>query len=124
MRRKTIDFGTILGLPDKQAITAQIVEQEINQTAYRRVSEWFAALQLGCPTPDEVERIAEAKATRDLIGHHRGVVNATYQFKAGRLARYAEGERVEVINPYHRDISELLRKVVSAMVASAAAKAS
>lgn len=127
MGRRTIDFASVLSLPDKAAITDLVISQELNQITYKRVADWFAALddrvKLGCPAPDEIERIAEAKASRDLLAHNRGIVNTTYLTKAGRLARYREGERIEVIDPYHREVWELLRKVVGDMTHAAETKA-
>ena len=40
-------------------------------------------VKLGCPTDDEIERIAEMKATRDLLIHNLGIANKTYLDKAG-----------------------------------------
>ena len=126
--RKTIDYRTILDLPDKAAITDLIVTRELIEIAYQRPAAWFAYLEekanLGYPTPGEIERIAEAKATRDLLTHNRGFVNATYIAKAGPLARSALGERIEVAGPYHREVWDLLHHVVAAVGSAAAAKAS
>src|ERR1051326_4276032 len=78
--------------------------------------------KLGCPTPEEIERIAEAKASRDLLAHNRGVVTKTYELKAGRLARSKEGQRMDIPDPYHRETWELLRKVSSDIANAAIAK--
>jgi len=47
----------------------------LNEVLYERPAEWFAYLQekvkLGCPSAVEIERIAEAKATRDALIHNR-----------------------------------------------------
>jgi hypothetical protein len=44
---------------------------------YERPTGWFAYLnekvKLGCPTEDEVDRIAEAMASRDVLVHNRGI---------------------------------------------------
>lgn len=68
--------------------------------------------RFGCPSPDEINRIAEAKASRDVLVHNCGVASKTYESKAGRLARHEEGHRIDIPEHYHRQTWELLRKVV------------
>ena len=68
-------------------------------------------LKLGCPSADEIARLAAAKATREVILHNRGVANEVYVAKSGRLARYALDEFIDVLDPYFNDIHELLLKV-------------
>lgn len=120
---KKVDFRAILEAPDKDAIIQLAVEKEINEVLYERPAGWFAYLEdkakLGCPTVEEIERIAEAKATRDVLAHNRGIATKLYVSKAGRRAQWAEGERIEILESYHRAVWELLTKVV-ADVSSAA----
>jgi hypothetical protein len=127
LRTKQVEFGAILDAPDKDAITRAVVSKELNELLYERPAGWFTYLEskakLGCPTADEIERIAEAKATRDVIVHNRGVANRVYVMKAGRLARYREGERIDIPSHYHRETWELLRKVAADMSNAAIAKA-
>ena len=120
-------FQTVLDAPDKEAIVLHVVNRKVNDVLYDRPAKWFAYLEkkarLGCPTDDEVERIAEAKASRDVLVHHQGVANKTYESKAGTLARYRKGERIDIPEPYHRQTWELLRKVVTDVSNAAMAKA-
>ena len=81
---------------NKQAIALLVVNKELNEILYDRPTGWFKYLGgqgqlLGCPAQDEIDRIAEAKASRNALVHNRGVANKTYEAKAGRLARYTEG---------------------------------
>jgi hypothetical protein len=112
-----VEFRKILDAPDKAAITLQVVNHELNEILYERPAEWFAYLEskvkLGCPTPDEIGKIAEAKASRDVLVHNRGVAGNTYGSKAGNLARYKDGQRIDIPEHYHRQTWELLRKVVT-----------
>lgn len=114
---KKVDVQAILDAPDKDAILRDVVTRELHERAYDRPAEWFRYLEdrarLGCPTTGEIERIAEAKATRDVLIHNRGIANRIYVAKAGRLARYADGQRIDVSEPYHRGVWELLRKVAA-----------
>jgi len=126
--KKMVDLKTILGLPDKDAITELIVRKEVNEVLYDRPSAWFAYLEekakLGCPSGDESKRFAEAKAARDLLVHNQGIANRTYEEKAGDLARCREGERVEISEPYHRATWELIRTLVADLSDAAIVKAS
>jgi hypothetical protein len=124
---KDVKFQAILDAPDKDAVTSQVVAEEVVRILYRRPADWFAYLEdrakLGRPTAEEVERLAEAKASRDVLVHERGVANATYESKAGKFARFKAGERIEIPEKYHRDTWELLRKVVADVSDAALKKA-
>lgn len=103
--------------PDKDAITLLVVNKVLYEIGFDRPTAWFAYLEekakLGCPTPDEIARIAEAKASRNVLAHNQGVASKIYQEKAGKLARYQEGERIDIPENYHRETWELIRKVVN-----------
>ena len=122
-----MDFKDVLDAPDKDAITSGVVSKEVNEVLYERPAGWFEYLEdkakLGCPTPDEIDRIAEAKASRDVLVHSRGMANKTYESKAGRLARYKDGQRIDIPEHYHRATWDLLRKVVTDLFNAAMAKA-
>ncbi len=124
---KQIDFKTVLDAPDKEAVTQLVVAKELNEVLYDRPAGWFAYLQdrvkLDCPSPVEIERVAEAKASRDALVHNQGIASWTYETKAGRLARFKVGEKVVIPEQYHRDTWELLRKLVSDLSNAAIAKA-
>ena len=94
---------------------------------YDRPAEWFAYLEdevkLGCPTLAEIEKLAEAKASRDTLVHDRGIASATYVRKAGCLARFRPGELVEITEQYHREIWTLIRDVAADVADAAIAKA-
>jgi hypothetical protein len=124
---KTVEFRRILDAPDIAAITLQVVNHELNEVFYERPAEWFKYLEskvkLGCPTADEIARIAEAKASRDVLVHNRGVANTVYESKASHLARYKNGERIDIPENYHRQTWELLGKVVSDTASAALGKA-
>jgi hypothetical protein len=123
---KKVDFKTVLEAPDKDAITLLVVDKELNELLYDRPTGWFAYLEdrvkLGCPTPDEIGRIAEAKASRDVLIHNRGVTNKTYEAKAGKFARFQDRQRIDISMQYHREIWELVRKIITDMTNAAIAK--
>jgi hypothetical protein len=123
---KKLDFQAVLDSPDKDAITLLVVNKEVNEIIYDRPAGWFKYLddkaKLGCSTPDEIDKIAEAKASRDVLVHNRGVANKTYESKAGKLARYKDGQRIDIPEHYHRQTWELIRKIVSDISNAAIAK--
>lgn len=123
---KKVDFKFILDLPDKDAITELVVKKELNEVLYDRPAAWFTFLEekakLGCPTADEIKQVAEAKASRDLLIHNRGIANKTYESKAEHFARFREGERIDIPEHYHRATWELFRKLVSDISSAALAK--
>ena len=53
-----------------------------------------------------------------------GFANKIYESKAGNLARFHEGERIDITEPYHRETWELIRKIVTDVSDAAIAKAS
>lgn len=125
--KKTASFKSILELPDKAAIVDSVIRRELIEIVYDRPTEWFAYLnvkvQLGCPTPDEIEQIAEAKATRDIFVHNGGIANQMYQSKAGAKARFQPGQRMDIPEHYHRQTWELVHKLVLDLANAAIAKA-
>jgi hypothetical protein len=127
LSQKTVDFKAVLDAPDKDAVISLVVNKVLNEQKYERPVEWFKYLEklvkLGCPTADEIDRIAEAKASRDVLTHNRGVANKSYESKAGRLARFKEGDRIDIPELYHRETWELLRKVVDDLSNAASVKA-
>lgn len=123
---KKVDFKAVLDAPDKDSVVLLVVDKELNEVLYDRPAGWFAYLEdkakLGCPTAGEVARFAEAKASRDVLVHNRGIANKLYESKAGRFARFAEGQRLLIPEHYHRETWELACKVVADVSNAAAAK--
>jgi hypothetical protein len=123
---KKVDFKMVLDAPDLETITSQVIDKELNDILYDKPTGWFAYLEdrakLGCPTVDEINRIAEAKASRDVLVHNRGVTTKAYEIKAGTLARSKERERIEITAPYHREVWALLHKVIGDISNAAIAK--
>jgi hypothetical protein len=122
-QRKQIEVGVVLAAADKEAIVWLIVERELNDLKYDRPKAWFDYLNkvvnLGCPTEDDIERIAEMKAARDLIIHNSGIVNAIYLDKAGTKARYALGETAVIDRAYFDDCWALAKRLVDDIAAAA-----
>ncbi|MCX7012109.1 MAG: hypothetical protein NTW86_06010 [Candidatus Sumerlaeota bacterium] len=116
LSKKQVEFGSVLRASDKAAIVSMVVDRDLHDLGFKRVDEWFAYLErlvkLGCPAAEEIENLAEIKASRDILVHNNGIANAKYVEKAGRLARYSDGQRLEIPEPYHRASWETIRRVV------------
>jgi hypothetical protein len=123
---KELRLKDVLDASNKDAVILHVVNKELNEIAYERPKEWFAYLEsrakLGCPSAEESERIGEAKASRDVLAHNWGIANKIYESKAGKIARYKEGERIEIPENYHRETWELVRKMISDLSIATAAK--
>ena len=114
MGENQVKVRTIVDLPDKDAILAAIVDQELRAVTFDKPAEWFDYLasrtKVRCTTAD-IAIFTEAKAGRDVIAHNAGLVNRTYLFKAGSLARFNVGEKLDVPEPYHRDVWATVRRL-------------
>jgi hypothetical protein len=101
--RKLVDLATVIDAPDRATILGVIIDRELNALKYERPTAWFRYLndrvKLGCPTDEQIERLAEIKASRDILAHNRGVINQTYLDKAGIRSRYKLGQRLEIPEP-------------------------
>lgn len=126
LSKKQVEIGAVLKAPDKSAIILTVVDKELNELKYERLADWFTYLErlanLGCPTADDVEKVAEIKASRDILVHNNGIANATYVSKAGTQARYKDGEKLEIPEQYHRASWETINKMVRDVSAAAIAK--
>jgi len=123
---RTIDFRDIHELGDMESVTLHIVNKRLNEISYERPARWFEYLnervKLACPTNEEIERFSEAKASRDVLIHNRGVVGKVYLAKSGSLARFRLGDRLDLPEYYHREIWNLLRKMVDDISVAASTK--
>lgn len=126
LSKKQVEMGAVLKAADKSAIVLTVVDKELNDLKYERLADWFAYLErltnLGCPTADEIGKLAEIKASRDILVHNNGIANATYVSKAGTRARYKDGERLEIPEQYHRASWETINKAVREVSAAAIGK--
>ena len=128
LSRRQVEFKAILEATDKDAITRFVVDTQLNEVTYKSPHDWFKYLderaKLGVPADEEVNRFSEAKASRDVLVHNGGIANRIYESKAGRLARYQPGERIEIPGDYHKATWKLIRKIVSDISEAATQKLS
>lgn len=112
-----LQFRAVLDSADKNEIVATVVQKEVLGLAYKRLADWFAYLdkiaQLGCPTQDQIQRLAEIKASRDVLVHNNGISNSIYVDKSMGQARFADGDLLALPEHYHRESWQLIKQVVS-----------
>lgn len=123
---KQVDFRTVHDSPDKDAIVASVVQKEVHELTFQRVSDWFEYLariaKLGCPIQDEIERLAEIKASRDVLVHNNAIANPIYISKSMGRARFAVGDTLELPEQYHRESWQLIKQVVTDVAGAAISK--
>jgi hypothetical protein len=121
-----LEFDVVLKARDREEVISAVIAKQLNELKYESVRGWFdaldKALKLDCPTDDEIDALAEVKAARDILEHNAGVVNDTYVRKAGKKARYAVGDHVEIDDAYHLESWRLIKKVVADVTAAAGAR--
>ncbi len=70
--QRQVDFNTVLRAKDRDEIISTVISKELNEVKYRSVREWFRSLdetiKLGCPSNDDINSLAEVKATRRHFG--------------------------------------------------------
>ena len=122
-----LSFSIVVEATDLDSVKREVVSRRLNELKYEQLREWFKSLDkmvdLGCPTQDEIAQLSEIKASRDVLVHNHGIVNATYERKAGTFSRFNLGQKLEISSDYHREAWELIRKVVSDVCLAAIAKA-
>ncbi len=123
--RSQLELDVVLRATSREEIISAVIGRKLNDLKYERIHDWFEAINkavnLGCPSSDEIEALAEIKATRDILEHNAGVVNESYLRKAGKRARHALGRHVEIDDTYHLECWQLIKKVVADTSAAAIA---
>jgi hypothetical protein len=123
-----IPLSRLLHLRDSTAILDGLIERLVRELTCERPEKWFRyldnRLNLGCPDATQRARLYEMKAARDCLEHNRGVINRDDIDKAGPAKRYAEGEVVQIDEPYLMECFAWLRDVTMTMGGAAAVIAS
>jgi hypothetical protein len=123
---KRLEFEVVLKAKDRDEVVSDVLAKQLNELKYEKLRDWFdflsKAVKLPGPSDDEIDSLAEIKATRDLLEHNSGLVNDTYLRKAGKKARFPLGAPAEIDEPYHLESWRLIRKVVNDITTAATAK--
>ena len=128
LAKSQLEFEIVLRAKDRDEVISGMILKQLNELKYNALREWFVAaeraVKLGCPSADEIDTLAEVKATRDILEHNSGVVNDIYRRKAGKKARYAVDDHIEINDTYHLESWRLIKKVVTDVTSAAIAKLS
>lgn len=128
LKNKQLKLAMVLEHSSTDGIVRTVVEHHLREMSYQGLDEWFAAVEkiaaIGCPDAVTIERLKEAKASRDVLVHNKGVVNALYVERSGNVARFNSGEALEVPEPYLREMHAMLRNTVNEMANAAIVKLS
>jgi hypothetical protein len=123
---KTVGLNEALDAGDLTVLINRLIDHEIAEVTYKSPRAVFQYLErrmgLSPTSAIEIDHLAEAKATRDVLVHNRGIVDAAYLTKAGPLARHAVGQQIDIPKPYHRATWELIKKLVIDLANTAATK--
>ena len=126
-KKKQIDYGSIFEVSSKEELLIKLVDRELNEIKYKNVAEWFIYLDkiIGLPefTKEEIDRLAEAKACRDILVHNAGIANQIYSHKSGEAARFDEGQEIDVSGHYTRDTWKFLVNMLIKIIDSVIVKA-
>src|SRR5208337_2793715 len=122
-RKSRTPLSRLLHQRDCTAILGGLIERLVRDPAYERPEKWFryidSRLNLGYPDTLQRARLSEMKAARDCLEHNRGMINQDHLNKAGTAVRYAEGDLVQIDEPYLMECFTLLRDVTVAMARAA-----
>jgi hypothetical protein len=114
--KRQIEYSVIVAAQTKDEIISALIERELNEIKYKNVGDWFEYLERlvsECRVSDtDIGRIAEAKATRDLLVHNAGITNQIYLQKAGQFVRFKVGDKVSVAGHYTLDTWQLFSSVL------------
>jgi len=100
---RAVSLDALLGKDDIKAVLEEIVESRIVSISYANPRTYleFIGKLAGIDVEDEAfDDYLEIKATRDLLIHNSGLVNAVYRVKVGKMARGEMGEAVQIDQEY------------------------
>ena len=125
-QKRQIDVGTALSASDRSALVQILVDKELNDLKYEKVTEWCEymnrMISLRCPSEIEIGQIAEIKASRDILVHNSGIANQIYMDKAGSYARHRLGGKIDIPGPYHTESWRIIKKVINDITSAAIAR--
>lgn len=124
---RPLNLSMVLAAQDKSEIIQNVVDEAVNKFTYQSPVQWFKKLSklfdYNCVSDIEIQKFAEAKASRDILVHNQGIVNERYLFKAGENKRFEIGERISVSEAYFEETQNLLKSMIQKIAAKAIEKA-
>jgi len=116
-QKRKIDVSTILSAHSIEDLKNIIVETELNELTYKKLTEWIDYLakfvNFDAPPEDEILKLIEIKASRDILVHNNGIINSIYIEKSGSLARGKDGEIIPVTPEYLNESLAIIKNIIS-----------
>jgi hypothetical protein len=111
---RDIPISLLFESNDLSAVISSVIQTRLHNLAYASPRQYLAYFKeiTGVKT-DELafSYLVEIKATRDLVVHNRGVINAIYLQKAESHARGKSGELAEIDEKYFKHAIAQLKRV-------------
>jgi hypothetical protein len=127
-QKRQVAVEDIIAAADMPSLIGYLINSELENLRYKRVDEWFAFLRkvigLSSIKPEDIERIAELKASRDILAHNASITNDIYVRKAGKLARGEPGQRLPMTRPYVYGSADFLKEFISRLATDAESRLS
>lgn len=115
---RTVSMEDVLEASSKREILSRIVDRQIIGLFYKSPADQFLYMEkvLSVRVDGETkDHYAEIKATRDIIVHNTGIVNALYLEKAGGKARAKSGVLVPLDEMYFSRAIQCIKKLIEGL---------
>ncbi len=124
-RRQEISLGQILSFDSIEAFVQDVIESKVTSLSYEGFAElegWCSDRGIPLVVPHGSRRdVVELIATRNLIVHNRGVVDARYLNAAGD-SQFTVGNKRRIKTDEYHEALDLLNRIVAATDGAVAAK--
>jgi hypothetical protein len=111
---KQLDLNIILKAESLDALLATIIEKQLSSVFYASPDKYFQYIEqvLSINIEQEIkDTYIEVKATRDILIHNGGVVNALYLTKVGSRARASESKLIPIDASYVTKAIECMKRL-------------
>lgn len=116
-KNRKIEVVEITNSSSLEDLLSKVIESELNEIKYKKPTDWFTYLNkfvdINLPTTEEIEKISEIKASRDVLVHNEGISNSKYIEKSGKFTRAPEGKELCFDHNYVYESWRVLNKVIA-----------
>ena len=115
-KKRKIEVGEIVSCGSLEELKNKIIEAELNEIRYRKPAEWFKYLgsfvNISAPVSEQIDKICEIKASRDILVHNEGICNQIYLSKAREMARTENNKKLCFDHTYVFESWKVLRETI------------
>ncbi len=115
---RKVELSLVVAAADIRDLWRRIIERYINEIFYASPEKYFQSMEkiLAISLPGQAKMaFMEIKATRDLLVHNSGIVNAVYRKKVGPNARAQEDDLIPLDKDYFDRAFSVMKQLVNAM---------